>query len=299
MYKINFTANAILLILTLPLIIQAQYELKIGNFWIYNNDYTEEKISIIDTVTLFDSLLYYETHLLTNSKNNTFVHDSSKHFRRKKSNGFFENLSIYYNPNDTVISEDVFYKYNAQLGDKWIYRISNDGTPYDTVWAEVVDVIAGIVFGEWRTVKKIRYRTGFDFFKYFSDDFGELSEEGYDYVSHVLRGCYIDSVTYGDTSFVVVSVEDDLIPSEFLLSQNYPNPFNPTTTIEYYLPTYSKVRLVIYNSLGQEVETLVSEFQTSGEYRVQFNASGYSTGVYFYSLITDNNKLTRKMLLLT
>jgi hypothetical protein len=88
------------------------------------------------------------------------------------------------------------------------------------------------------------------------------------------------------------------IPSVFFLHQNYPNPFNPTTTIRYDIPKNSFVKLVVYDALGREVETLVDEKQTAGTYEATFNASQYSSGVYFYRLTTDNFSETKKMLLI-
>ncbi len=88
------------------------------------------------------------------------------------------------------------------------------------------------------------------------------------------------------------------IITEYKLEQNYPNPFNPTTTITYQIPEYNFVKLVVYNTLGQIVTTLVNEQQSSGKYSIQFNASNLPTGVYFYQLESGNYKLTNKMLLL-
>ena len=73
-------------------------------------------------------------------------------------------------------------------------------------------------------------------------------------------------------------------PAIFELSQNYPNPFNPVTTINYQLPEAVKVNLDIYNIIGQKIATLVSKNQTAGYYSVQWDASGYTSGVYFYRL---------------
>lgn len=70
----------------------------------------------------------------------------------------------------------------------------------------------------------------------------------------------------------------------FKLEQNYPNPFNPSTTIEYSLPSESNVKLIIYNTLGQEVKTLVNSVKTSGNYSVIWNAQGLSSGLYVYVL---------------
>src|SRR5204863_923408 len=74
------------------------------------------------------------------------------------------------------------------------------------------------------------------------------------------------------------------IPKEFALKQNYPNPFNPNTIIEFALPKSSFVTVKIYNSLGQEVNTLVNEFKQAGNFSVNFNAANLPSGVYFYKI---------------
>ncbi len=87
------------------------------------------------------------------------------------------------------------------------------------------------------------------------------------------------------------------LPTKFALMQNYPNPFNPTTTIAYELPTRAKVLLKVYDMLGREVATLVNGEQTAGRYAQPFNASGLSSGVYFYRLQAGNFVETKKMML--
>jgi hypothetical protein len=74
------------------------------------------------------------------------------------------------------------------------------------------------------------------------------------------------------------------IPNKFALEQNYPNPFNPTTTFKYDLPTESKVKLSIYNVLGQIVEILVDEIESAGYRSINWNAKDMVSGVYFYRL---------------
>jgi penicillin amidase len=82
-----------------------------------------------------------------------------------------------------------------------------------------------------------------------------------------------------------VGVQDRVLnPLTFVVDQNYPNPFNPVTTISYELPYAASVRLAIYNVNGQLVKTLVAEFQSSGAHKVQWNASGVSSGSYLYRL---------------
>lgn len=88
------------------------------------------------------------------------------------------------------------------------------------------------------------------------------------------------------------------IPEQFLLSQNFPNPFNPTTNIKFDIPKKSFVKLVIYNSLGKEVATLVNEELNSGSYQTDWDASEYPSGVYFYRLQTEDFVQTKSMLLL-
>jgi len=89
----------------------------------------------------------------------------------------------------------------------------------------------------------------------------------------------------------VIAIEVEFIPTEISISQNYPNPFNPTTTIKYWLNVEANVRISIYNSLGQEVEKIVNNIQSAGNYSVSWNAEIYASGIYFYAFeVTDQNK---------
>ena len=112
---------------------------------------------------------------------------------------------------------------------------------------------------------------------------------------------------YWTDSFVLVvppgigiGVEDEItgLPTEYALSNAYPNPFNPTTTIEYSLPQSGDVSLIIYNLTGQEVTRLVSEVQQAGYHKVTWDASNFSSGIYFYRLQAGDFVQTRKMMLL-
>ena len=81
-----------------------------------------------------------------------------------------------------------------------------------------------------------------------------------------------------------LKIEDSQVPATFQLSQNYPNPFNPSTTIEFQLPERSFVKLVIFNTLGQEIETLVSEEKGAGTHQIVWNAGEFPSGIYLYRL---------------
>jgi plastocyanin len=87
------------------------------------------------------------------------------------------------------------------------------------------------------------------------------------------------------------------VPGAYNLGQNFPNPFNPTTNIRFDLPKNSQVRLIVYDLLGQQQAVLVNGELSAGSYNVDWNASAYPSGIYFYSLSTDDYKAVRKMIL--
>ena len=80
--------------------------------------------------------------------------------------------------------------------------------------------------------------------------------------------------------------------------QNYPNPFNPTTTINYNLPKQAMVEISIYNALGEKVATVVNEIKEAGKHTVEFNAAGYSSGIYFYQIKANDFVSVKKMILM-
>ena len=87
-------------------------------------------------------------------------------------------------------------------------------------------------------------------------------------------------------------------PMTFQLNQNYPNPFNPSTIIKYSVPKASLVSIKVYDELGREVDNLVNEEKNPGNYSVEFNASNFASGIYFYRMIAGNTIEIRKMMLL-
>jgi len=100
---------------------------------------------------------------------------------------------------------------------------------------------------------------------------------------------------------VTVDVNESRIRNySFSLEQNFPNPFNPSTTISYEIGEPGFVALKIYNTLGQEVETLVTEFKQTGSYNAEWSASKnhLSSGIYFYQLTQGSNIVIKKMILL-
>ena len=87
------------------------------------------------------------------------------------------------------------------------------------------------------------------------------------------------------------------VPSSYKLEQNYPNPFNPTTNISFMIPQSGFVTMKIYDAIGREVETLLSESMTAGTYTVTYDASKLKSGIYFYNITSGNFTDTKKMVL--
>jgi len=121
----------------------------------------------------------------------------------------------------------------------------------------------------------------------FIADLSALSiDSAYNMHVYVLDENGLKSLSYTHEVTVVATGIDELalLLKKYDLSQNYPNPFNPVTTIKYQLTKNGEVQLMIYNINGQLVEKLISEYQEAGYYTVQWDASGFSSGVYFYRI---------------
>jgi hypothetical protein len=111
-----------------------------------------------------------------------------------------------------------------------------------------------------------------------------------------LTGAIINGVQYGTIQTDVRRVQGML--TNVQLGQNYPNPFNPTTTIRYALTSRSHVTLSVFNTLGQQVATLVNESQDGGYHDVRFDGSGLASGVYFYQIVAGTYVATKKLVIL-
>src|SRR5437773_2956585 len=105
-------------------------------------------------------------------------------------------------------------------------------------------------------------------------------------------------IKIGNDTLVGISNNNNQVPNSYKLEQNYPNPFNPGTEISFAIPKSGLVELKIYDIVGREVATILNENRPAGNYKVQFNASAFASGVYFYTLKSGDFTDTKKMVLI-
>jgi hypothetical protein len=105
---------------------------------------------------------------------------------------------------------------------------------------------------------------------------------------------------YGGGDSLITAIFDNIppIPADFMLLHNYPNPFNDHTTIRFELTKAQNVKLAVYDLLGRQIEVLIDEYREAGIHNVSFDASGLSSGVYFYRLRAGDRVETKRMHLL-
>jgi hypothetical protein len=137
---------------------------------------------------------------------------------------------------------------------------------------------------------------------------GNGNDESYSIALDNLNNVYITGRSSNDSAWTMTTIKysqttgiqtlSNELPQRFSLEQNYPNPFNPSTNIKFEVAKASHVKLVIYDALGREISVLANESMQPGSYNANFSADGLNSGIYFYSLITDSYKETKKMILL-
>jgi hypothetical protein len=134
----------------------------------------------------------------------------------------------------------------------------------------------------------------------------QVSEMGYIDSIAINGKFYVVTATYGRSIYYrEISGDDPIgisgnqtgIPQHYELSQNYPNPFNPVTKIKFALPSSDNVKLEVFDILGKNVATLVNGEMKAGYHVMEFNASSFSSGIYFYRITTSKLVETKKMIL--
>ncbi len=111
---------------------------------------------------------------------------------------------------------------------------------------------------------------------------------------------FTGAIIHTNTGGVITAVHNPVsfFPIQYSLSQNYPDPFNPVTNIYFSVPIQGNVRLTIYNSLGQKTKELLNAFKEPGEYKIEFDGSNLSSGIYYYQIESGSFIQTKKMMLI-
>jgi photosystem II stability/assembly factor-like uncharacterized protein len=165
--------------------------------------------------------------------------------------------------------------WDARLNSDWLTRYNQSGAGDESLYVlQTINLLDTFSAGD---IIYIRFRL-----------FADAAVNGW--------GWAIDNLEIqGDVTSIAGNQK---LPSTYYLGQNYPNPFNPVTTINFGIPTPGRVQIVIYNALGQKVQTVLNEELQVGTHRVQVDAQNLASGVYYYMLESAGIKLIRKMMLI-
>ena len=183
-------------------------------------------------------------------------------------------------------------------GDEWtVMTTENSNLPTEHVWNLVADSLGNL----WMSGDGLIMYDGIDFTIYTPQNSGLYSTS--------INGIQIDEfnnkwIVHPDAISVfnedgIISIAEELqLPNTFKLLQNYPNPFNPRTIIQYAVSSRQFVNLKVYDVLGNEIATLVTEEKPAGTYEVEFDGAGLPSGIYFYRLQAGSFIESRKMILI-
>ncbi|HQI41533.1 MAG: hypothetical protein B6D44_11040 [Ignavibacteriales bacterium UTCHB2] len=287
--------------------------LAVGNIWVYNQYWYEDHGGGTPTLIFSgtkkmeitkDTVIENKKYFVVRNENTSSGVFLPKMFLRVDTlTGFI------YRYWEELNDEFIFHNLNAEVGDT-IFKPEFPADPFYSLMQEQPTNYLGIDSKErvyWEYLSCSCSHTLVKGFGLVSTYYNEMVG-----IQNTLKGCLINGVLYGDTTFVVsVEKEENPIPTEFKLEQNYPNPFNPTTKIKFTIPTPPSsspllkgrnevgfVTLKVYDVLGNEITTLVNERKPAGNYEVEFSGSDLTSGIYFYQLKSGLFMQTKKMVLL-
>jgi hypothetical protein len=228
------------------------------------------------------------------------------------------NLNVFSNWAPLGYNEySLIYKLNGNQGDQWvIYDYSQiGGEGYEM--ARIREIYDDVVLGTQTKIMDVLYyysvdstdttglERGADFL---AKGFGLLGRVGEAFLGYpLLKGAVINEILFGDTTNIIVGLNENYRenqPNAFKLYQNYPNPFNPSTTIKFRLQEFQNISLIIYNTLGKEVIKLIdNSYYTAGTHEKSWsgtdsNGNKVTSGVYFYCIEMNNTLYTMSMILI-
>lgn len=276
--------------------------MRVGNFWVYNSGiygmgfshYWVDICRITDSVSFNNHLYYHFTCSNTDLPNGYYRIDSVTGSLYKYDSS---NSCVYYHyeklvdslsaVNGDSVKNCYFYDIYKCTGVSMVY-IFNDSTPRKSFYMYHQGINSGYDDTR-RFVKKYGLH---------SVGGGSWGGGGFGGGGSSLKGCRVNGIVFGDTSLIYIKQLGTEIPGSLLLHQNYPNPFNPVTSIKFEIPKSSFVKLSVYDISGKEIETLVNQNMQPGVYETSWNASKYSSGIYFCKIQAGEFNRTRKMILL-
>lgn len=188
-----------------------------------------------------------------------------------------------------------------------LYDVDNDSFFDENKDLKLSSKPVSMNFDGWKEIKLKLDQENFEIISKFEDSFEVTEEEAFAIQFEFEAGNdYTNSVFESGIALISEIINKEAFESGFtpgtsqesyFKAKNYPNPFNPVTTITFELPQSTYVSITVYDRLGREVVVLLDQNLDSGEHSVEFNATEYPSGIYFYRIKTPEKTEVRKMLL--
>lgn len=261
-----------------------------------NNLWQEPYIEIADSLFINSQIsIRYNTNYYFGWTSNKNGVESIPNMQGLRFDGteLFSNGGIQLGDTSTTITSFIpiipsDYISNIYIWTQWINQQSSTGN-----FAKRIDTNSTQVWGDSAVLLNtpaLRY-LGIT-----TDCFGGAIGTGYLNEDFAIRVFKISA--NGKLGEIITSVNTDhnnLIDSELSLGQNFPNPFNSSTNISYQITNAGSIKILLYNVLGEQIKTLLDKYKNAGIYSISFNANDIPSGVYIYTLETDNQLLTKKL----
>jgi|SRR4030095_3200595 len=275
------------------------FPLAIGNMWVYQRTQGSPfppgpgfDIVRTDSSFIYNNHKYYVLRTYSYLTNGSLLYISPKSYRVDSLNGNLYSINV----NECLVDS----LYSRRNDSAWSTCIVYWMVCYDTITYSIFGLNPKTKAFQWVSFEQSELRRC-------AKNFGIVYRSNYE-VTHLtqrfLLGCVINGILYGDTNtFVGIHQINSQVPDKFSLSQNYPNPFNPLTNIKFQMPKSGFVKVIIFDVLGKEVQTLVNQQLSPGTYEADFDGSNLPSGVYYYQLTISNEQLsilfneTKKMVL--
>lgn len=257
------------------------YPLTLNNSWDYENHFYPHTEKILDTLTV-DEKLYYGLSMWSSDVTDYWIRNEN---------------DIVYILNMDDSTESILFHFNADIDVAWELPAEYDCSFGRYITLESINDTITTPAGEFICIHFMHQSFCNDagmHDSWFAEGIGKVR-----YISDNIAGVLDCQLTSYSVATSIPGEGQGNLAESFHLSQNYPNPFNSVTTIEYRIVKSSQVNLNIYSLVGQKIATLAAGRQSAGIHTIIWDASGCSSGVYFYRLDSDLGfTQTRKIILM-